>query len=54
MIGGIISERGYALKDKIQSKEFGKKIMTMFGKKSQPAHSEPVEEEKEEEPAVKE
>lgn len=40
--GAVISEKGQLLKEKIQSKEFGKKIMGMFGKKQQ------TEEQKEE------
>ena len=31
--GAVISEKGSLLKEKIQQKEFGKKIMSMFGKK---------------------
>ena len=32
-LGGVLSEKGSLLKDKIQQKEFGKKIMNLFGKK---------------------
>ena len=31
--GAVISEKGQQLKEKIQSKELGKKIMSIFGKK---------------------
>jgi hypothetical protein len=48
MVGGVLSEKGSQLKNKIQQKEFGKKIMGMFGKKKETNldDAQPVEEEK--------
>jgi hypothetical protein len=37
-VGSVLSENGAKLKEKIQSQEFGKKIMTMF-KKSDTKHN---------------